>query len=246
MSTTISPDAVISAQLEASAARAALRDMKNQLVSLKRELEHERGLRNAHKSPLHKRARAAAGAPAATSSPTTADATPSSVSTSLVSASAAVEEDGVAVPKTPGASEQQQLLRAATMGDVPHDAACPICFESLSGSGQATFTTTCGHAFHFRCIKQCVLLEHKGCPMCRRAFMDMTPPRTPLAVRGGGGAAAGHAMARDGARTMPADVEGNGSAARLSQQLYDALRISGDPDESSSPPRAATPVEESE
>ena len=108
---TTTPDSVISAQLEASAARAALRDMKNQLVSLKRELEHERSLHNAHKSPLHKRARAAAGAPASTSSPTTADATPSTVSAASVSASAAVEEDRVTVPKTPGASEQQQLLQ---------------------------------------------------------------------------------------------------------------------------------------
>ena len=69
----------------------------------------------------------------------------------------------------------------------------------------------------------------------------MTPPRTPLGMRTARGTAADVAAAAE-----PDAVQdlGAGSAARISQQLYEVLRISGDPDETSSPPRAMTPVDD--
>lgn len=43
---------------------------------------------------------------------------------------------------------------------------CPICLSPLSG--HALFTTTCGHTFHFDCIKQSVKIgPNTLCPLCR-------------------------------------------------------------------------------
>ena len=59
---------------------------------------------------------------------------------------------------------------------------CSICFEgpTVDGKSCATFTTTCGHKFHFKCIKKSVAMENLACPLCRRSFHDMTPPKTPF------------------------------------------------------------------
>lgn len=40
------------------------------------------------------------------------------------------------------------------------------------------FTTTCGHAYHFKCLRSCILNRTTNCPVCRRDFAAMTPPIT--------------------------------------------------------------------
>mmetsp|Transcript_25763 Transcript_25763/g.60171 ORF Transcript_25763/g.60171 Transcript_25763/m.60171 type:complete len:509 (+) Transcript_25763:107-1633(+) len=42
---------------------------------------------------------------------------------------------------------------------------CPICFEPVLNKGEATLTTSCGHRFHFPCIRK--WLPKGFCPMCR-------------------------------------------------------------------------------
>ena len=69
-----------------------------------------------------------------------------------------------------------------TDGTEDDDDDCPICLLSLT-DGKALFRTTCGHVFHFTCVKKCVLMNQHGCPLCRRKFSNMTPPRTPLTQR---------------------------------------------------------------
>lgn len=60
---------------------------------------------------------------------------------------------------------------------------CAICLCELSegqgASGEAPaalFVTRCGHKFHFKCIRRCILNKSTSCPMCRRDFGTMTPP----------------------------------------------------------------------
>eukprot|EP01103_Thecamoeba_quadrilineata_P007420 TRINITY_DN172_c2_g1_i1.p1 TRINITY_DN172_c2_g1~~TRINITY_DN172_c2_g1_i1.p1 ORF type:complete len:617 (-),score=139.65 TRINITY_DN172_c2_g1_i1:82-1899(-) len=43
---------------------------------------------------------------------------------------------------------------------------CPICLAPLA-AGKALFTTSCGHQFHFDCIKNLKDYAHTACPMCR-------------------------------------------------------------------------------
>ena len=47
---------------------------------------------------------------------------------------------------------------------------CPVCLCPLEKTGRALFRTSCGHVFHFQCVKECVLTSQNGCPMCRKSF----------------------------------------------------------------------------
>lgn len=49
------------------------------------------------------------------------------------------------------------------------DEDCPVCLLSMK-AGKAVFKTTCGHSFHFECIKKCLLTGQAGCPLCRNHF----------------------------------------------------------------------------
>ena len=61
---------------------------------------------------------------------------------------------------------------------------CAICLAPLQKSGKSVFRTSCGHAFHFKCVKEAVMMNQTKstfcCPLCRKSFTKMTPPRTPL------------------------------------------------------------------
>jgi hypothetical protein len=70
-------------------------------------------------------------------------------------------------------------------------ASCPICLAQMELGKKALFSTSCGHTFHFECIKR-LHIEFAGdavasaCPLCRAPFSSQTPPRTPFAVRAAG------------------------------------------------------------
>ena len=40
-----------------------------------------------------------------------------------------------------------------------------------SDKGKALFKTTCGHEFHFSCVKQCIMENHNNCPLCRKNIL---------------------------------------------------------------------------
>jgi hypothetical protein len=72
-----------------------------------------------------------------------------------------------------------------------HETACSICLQEMEQGKRALFTTSCGHTYHFACIKQ-LHVEFSGepvaacCPLCRKPFTSQTPPRTPFAKRAAG------------------------------------------------------------
>lgn len=68
---------------------------------------------------------------------------------------------------------------------------CGVCQEPMIIRERALFTTSCGHTFHFACLKR-LIVEFAGepvassCPLCRTDFAGQTPPRTPLSERTAG------------------------------------------------------------
>lgn len=110
-------------------------------------------------------------------------------------------------------------------------AACSICHDEMGA--RALFTTSCGHTFHFTCIKR-LAVEFAGeavasrCPLCRADFSCQTPPRTPLAERTAGlpgfvtassvlaatsASAGADAPGGDGAAPVPGEGGGGGEPA---------------------------------
>ncbi|GAV82911.1 VWA domain-containing protein/zf-RING_2 domain-containing protein [Cephalotus follicularis] len=50
---------------------------------------------------------------------------------------------------------------------------CAICLGSLRAKGQAIFTATCSHSFHFNCIATNVKHGNRTCPSCRSEWKDI-------------------------------------------------------------------------
>src|SRR5690348_2852128 len=55
---------------------------------------------------------------------------------------------------------------------------CPICLNGMA-TGAALFTTSCGHQFHFDCIKDSILHNNLQCPLCRGPVNQLTRVLTP-------------------------------------------------------------------
>lgn len=53
---------------------------------------------------------------------------------------------------------------------------CPVCLCEMEQGEHAIFITSCGHRYHFKCLRSCLLNKTTNCPVCRREFTSMTPP----------------------------------------------------------------------
>ena len=53
---------------------------------------------------------------------------------------------------------------------------CPVCLGEMEEGEHALFITSCGHRYHFKCLRSCLLNKTTNCPVCRREFASMTPP----------------------------------------------------------------------
>ena len=83
--------------------------------------------------------------------------------------------------------EHQRITENGVSSAVPLEP-CSICHNNMLPRQRALFTTSCGHTFHFACIKR-LTVEFAGenvsrrCPLCRADFAGQTPPRTPVSER---------------------------------------------------------------
>lgn len=58
----------------------------------------------------------------------------------------------------------------------PDSECCPVCLCDMEHGEHAIFITSCGHRYHFKCLRSCLLNKTTNCPVCRREFSSMTPP----------------------------------------------------------------------
>ncbi len=71
------------------------------------------------------------------------------------------------LPPTP--AKANTPLKSKAFANHPEEE-CSVCLIPLEPVGRALFRTSCGHVFHFQCVKECVLTNQSGCPLCRKSF----------------------------------------------------------------------------
>ena len=79
---------------------------------------------------------------------------------------------------SPGdACSSSPIADAAVAAEVSADSdCCPVCLCEMEQGEHAIFITSCGHRYHFKCLRSCLLNKTTNCPVCRREFNSMTPP----------------------------------------------------------------------
>jgi len=55
---------------------------------------------------------------------------------------------------------------------------CPICFEDLFTSREASTTMTCGHPIHSSCFTAYLRSGHMTCPFCSKTVVEMSQVNT--------------------------------------------------------------------
>jgi hypothetical protein len=77
---------------------------------------------------------------------------------------------------SPGDVSTSSPAREVVADEAAGSDCCPVCLCEMEEGSHAIFITSCGHRYHFKCLRSCLLNKTTNCPVCRREFNSMTPP----------------------------------------------------------------------